>query len=176
MSCASKLSLWRHSATTPNSLLERTFTNMSIRPFCDSDWVSVRDIYDLAKPDEMRGVVEASAIPQLELDPGMMALFRSSEIIVMERGERIVGFGGSRGTFITWLFVHPDYRRMGVAQALVREMLARLTGIITLNVATTNVAAYNLYTRLGFKVEREFIGQFHGHACPVAKLRYEKAA
>lgn len=149
---------------------------MSIRPYRDSDWVAVRDIYDLAKPDEMRGVVEPSAIPRLEVDPNMLALFRNSEIFVMERGERIVGFSGSRGTFITWLFVHPAHRRMGVARALVREMLARLTGTITLHVATTNVAAYNLYKCLGFTVEREFIGQFNGHACPVAKLRFEKAA
>jgi ribosomal protein S18 acetylase RimI-like enzyme len=149
---------------------------MHIRPYRDTDWAAVRDIYDLAKPDEMRGVVDASAIPRLELDPDMMALFRNSEKFVAERSERIVGFGGSRGNFITWLFVHPEYRRLGAAQALVRALLARLSGTITLNVATTNVAAYNLYKRLGFTVEREFIGQFNGHACPVAKLRYKKAA
>ena len=149
---------------------------MPIRPYRDTDWAVVRDIYDLAKPDEMRGVVDASAIPPLEAEPDMMALFQSSQILVMESGGQIVGFGRSRGTSITWLFVHPECRRKGVARALVLEMLARLTGTITLNVATTNVAAYNLYKRLGFTVEREFIGQFNGHACPVAKLRYEKAA
>ena len=149
---------------------------MHIRPYRDTDWAAVRDIYDLAKPDEMRGVVDASVIPRLEADPDMMVLFRNSEIFVAERSERIFGFGGSRGNFITWLFVHLEYRRQGAAQALVRALLARLSGTITLNVATTNVAAYNLYKRLGFTVEREFIGQFNGHACPVAKLRYEKAA
>ena len=149
---------------------------MQIRRYRNTDWAAVRDIYDRSKPDEMRGVVDASAIPRLEVDPDMMTLFHGSEIFVMQRGGRIVGFSGSRGTFITWLFVHPEYRRMGVAQALVREMLARLTGTITLHVATTNVAACNLYKRLGFTVEREFIGQFNGHACPVAKLRYEAAA
>ena len=55
-------------------------------------------------------------------------------------------------------------------------MLARLTGTITLNVATTNVAAYNLYKRMGFTVELEFLGQFNGHACPVARLRFERPA
>ena len=149
---------------------------MHIRPYRDTDWAAVRDIYDIAKPDEMQGMVDASAIPRLELDPDMMALFHGSEIFVAERSERIVGFGGSRGNFITWLFILPEYRRLGVAQALIRALLARLSGTITLNVATTNVAAYNLHKRLGFTVEREFIGQFKGHACPVAKLRYEKAA
>ena len=72
--------------------------------------------------------------------------------------------------------IHPRHRRKGVASALVRELVARLDGTITLNVATTNVAACSLYKRMGFTVEREFIGQFNGHSCPVAKLRYEKAA
>src|SRR5450432_3632886 len=118
---------------------------MHIRPYRETDWATVRDIYDLAKPDEMRGLVEASAIPPLEVDSDMMTLFHDSEILVTEIGNRIVGFGGSRATSITWLFVHPEYRRLGVAQALVCEMLGRLPGTVTLNVATTNVAAYNLY-------------------------------
>jgi len=121
-------------------------------------------------------VVDASAIPPLEADAGMMTLFQSSQILVLESGGRIVGFGGSRGTSITWLFVHPEYRRKGVARALVLEMLARLVGTVALNVATTNVAAYNLYKRVGFTVEREFVGQFNGHACPVARLRFERPA
>src|SRR5260221_14569731 len=104
----------------------------------------------------MRGVVDASSIPPLEAAPDMKALFHDSQILVMENADRVVGFGGSRGTFITWLFVHPQYRRKGVGQALVREMLARLDGTITLNVATTNMAAHNLYKRMGFTVEREF--------------------
>jgi len=149
---------------------------MQIRPYCETDWAAVRDIYDLAKPDEMRGVVDESAIPPLETDPDMMALFHNSQILVMENSGRIVGFAGSCGTSITWLFVHPEFRRKGVAQALVREILARLVGTITLNVARTNVAACSLYKSLGFTVEREFVGQFNGRACPVAKLRHENAA
>jgi ribosomal protein S18 acetylase RimI-like enzyme len=149
---------------------------MQIRPYRDTDWPTVREIYDLAKPDELRGVVDASAIPPLEVDPDMKLLFRESHILVMDDVDGIVGFGGSRGTFITWLFVHPNHRRKGVASALIREMLAQLNGTITLNVATTNAAACNLYKRMGFTVEREFIGKFNGRACPVAKLRYEKAA
>ena len=149
---------------------------MPIRPYRDTDWAAVREIYYLAKPDEMRGVVDVSEIPALEADPKMMALFRDSQILVMEEADHLVGFGGYRDTFITWLFVHPSFRRKGVALALVREILLRLDGTITLNVAATNIAAQNLYKRMGFTVEREFIGQFNGYACPVAKLRYNKAA
>src|SRR5208283_5564957 len=118
---------------------------MHARPYLDKDWVAVREIYDLSKPDELRGLVEASAIPPLESDPEMLVLFRDSQIVVMEDAGRIIGFCGNRGTVITWLFVHPEHRRKGVARALVQGMLARLDGTMTLNVATTNVAACNLY-------------------------------
>jgi ribosomal protein S18 acetylase RimI-like enzyme len=157
-----------------NSLGRRA--SMQIRQYRDSDWPTVREIYDLSKPDEMRGVVDASDIPPLEADPDMTALFHNSQVLVMEDAGRVVGFAGSRGSEITWLFVHPNDRRRGVAAALIRELLDHLDGTITLNVATTNVAARNLYEHLGFTLEREFIGQFNGHSCPVSKLRYHKAA
>jgi ribosomal protein S18 acetylase RimI-like enzyme len=149
---------------------------MQIRPYRDADWDSVREIYDVSKPDEMRGVVDASTIPPLASDASMLALFGDSHIIVMGNASDVMGFAGTRANSITWLFVHPRHRRKGVARALVLELIARIGGTITLNVAKSNEAAYNLYTHLGFTVEREFIGQFHGYSCPAARLRYEKAA
>ena len=89
--------------------------NMDLRSYRSEDWAAVREICDLSKPDEMRGVVEPSAIPPLESDQDMMTLFRDSQIIVAEESLRVIGFAGSRGTFITWLFVHPAFRRKGVA-------------------------------------------------------------
>src|SRR5277367_247311 len=140
---------------------------MKIRTYSDGDWPAVRDIYDLAKPDEMRGVVPAEAILSLDSDPEMKTLFQKSQILVAESDNRIVGFGGNLGNYISWLFVHPAHRRKGVATALVRAITTRLNGPITLNVATENIAARSLYERLGFTVERELIGDFKGHPCPV---------
>ena len=39
---------------------------------------AVREIYDRSKPDELRGLVNCSAIRSLEADPDMNALFRDS--------------------------------------------------------------------------------------------------
>ena len=149
---------------------------MRVRAYCDSDWSAVRDIYDLAKPDEMRGVVTSDAIPSLDCDPEMKVLFGESQVLVMEDDNRIVGFGGNRGNDISWLFVHPAHRRRGVATALVRAITARLNGSVTLNVATENIAARCLYEHLGFTVEREFLSHFKGHPCRVSRLRYEAVA
>lgn len=55
---------------------------------------------------------------------------------------------------------HPDYRRRGIARALIQETIAfvarRGGKLITLQVRSSNVAAQNLYRGLGFsKVSRE---------------------
>jgi ribosomal protein S18 acetylase RimI-like enzyme len=136
----------------------------------------VCEIYNLSKPDELLGVVNAGGILPLEIDSDMQALFHGSQILVAEASHRIAGFSGSRDSFITWLFVHPAFRRKGVATALVREMLARLQAPVTLNVMMSNTPARTLYERLGFSVEREFEGKFQGTPCNVAKLRYGSAA
>jgi ribosomal protein S18 acetylase RimI-like enzyme len=149
---------------------------MALRSYRGEDWAAVREIYDLSKPDEMHGVVEPSAILPLESDQNMMALFRDSHIVVAEESNRVIGFSGNRGTFITWLFVHPLSRRKGIATALICEILGRVDRPVTLNVVVSNIPALALYRRNGFTIEREFLGQFQGIPCKVAKLRHEAAA
>lgn len=146
--------------------------NWKLHPCCTQDWPAVCEIYNLSKPDELLGAVDSNSILRLEADPAMQALFRDSLIIVAKDADRIVGFGGHRGSFITWLFVHPAFRRMGVATALVRDMLMRLEKPVTLNVMVENIPARALYESIGFKVEREFRGNFQGTPCNVAELSY----
>jgi ribosomal protein S18 acetylase RimI-like enzyme len=143
-----------------------------IRPYRADDWHSVREIYDLAKPDEMRGVVPDHVILPLNSHAEMLALFAESEIVVAEVDGVVVGFAGARAALICWLFVHPAHRRKGWATLLMEAVLAKLDGRATLNVAKRNVAARQLYDRLGFVLEREFEGRFNGHPCEVMRLRY----
>ena len=49
------------------------------------------------------------------------------------------------------LAVAPKYRRQGVAEALLRELIQVANGDIFLEVAEPNQAARNLYTRLGWE-------------------------
>jgi len=149
---------------------------MHIRPYRHDDWADVCQIYNLAKPEELLGAIDPKAILRLEADPDMQSLFRGSDIFVAADFDRVVGFCGSRGSFITWLFVHPAFRRKGIATLLVRGMLGRLKEPVTLNVMTSNIPARALYEAIGFHVEREFRGNFQGNPCRVAKLFYETAA
>lgn len=132
----------------------------------------MREIYDLSKPDELRGVIDRAEILALEVDSNMKRLFFESQVTVADDGGRVVGFGGSRGSFITWLFVHPSFRRRGIASALVKRMLSELDRPVTLNVAITNIAAMSLYERLGFAVERKFVADFQGRPCSAARLTH----
>jgi ribosomal protein S18 acetylase RimI-like enzyme len=149
---------------------------MLLRPFRVDDWDAVCEIYDLGKPDEMRGVLDPQSLLPLAADQTMNALFHASRIVVAEDTSRVVGFAGNRGNFITWLFVHPDFRRRGIASALIRHLIAQLEWPVTLNVVSENTAARALYAQLGFKVERELRGNYQGRPCNVCKLSYETAA
>ena len=165
-----------HPRGAPLDFAVRLLTSVHLRSYRSDDWTVVCEIYNLSKPEELLGVAESGSILPLEADSDMQTLFRGSQVLVAECADRIAGFGGSRGSFITWLFVHPAFRRRGVATALVRDMLARLQQPVTLNVMVSNIPARALYERIGFNVEREFQGNFQGRSCSVAKLRYETAA
>jgi ribosomal protein S18 acetylase RimI-like enzyme len=149
---------------------------MEIRAYAETDWEAVREIYDLSKPDELGSAVDPRSIPLLASDRSMLALFRESAVVVAEQAGRVVGFGGVKGNYVAWLFVHPAHRRKGVARALLLTMIGRLHGPITLNVARGNEAARRLYESLGFEVAKEFDGKFNGQDIRVITLRYEKGS
>jgi len=64
------------------------------------------------------------------------------------------------GYLVANVAVHPDYRRQGIAQSLVRaalELVKQKGGnFAVLQVEASNEVAYRLYTRLGFRAERGF--------------------
>ena len=52
--------------------------------------------------------------------------------------------------------IHPDYRRMGIAEAVLQQVLSDVrmggTKLVTLEVRPSNIAARTLYNKLGFDV------------------------
>ena len=89
----------------------------------------------------------------------------------------------SVGPYVASLAVDPEYRGRGVGAAVMRECEARLAGrgTITLEVEEDNIAALNLYKRLGYAVvsrdtkARKLEGDmFFGRSVGVTKLTLQK--
>lgn len=58
-------------------------------------------------------------------------------------------FGGEG--YVTNVAVLPEYRKQGVAEALIREQMKNEMSFITLEVRESNLPAIALYTKCGFK-------------------------
>jgi len=110
----------------------------------------IADIADLEKLCFSDPWSEAAIRPELE-NP------LSCWIVAME-ADRLVGYVGSQSV-LGWadmmnLAVHPDYRRMGIGECLVEELIKRLmeqkVTCLTLEVRASNAPAISLYTKMGF--------------------------
>lgn len=84
-----------------------------------------------------------------------------AKYLVYIKDDKVVGFLGmwivcDEGQ-ITNIAVHPDYRKQGIATALLNAMIEYLKTLdcntITLEVRSSNTKAYNLYTDIGFSDE-----------------------
>ena len=84
---------------------------------------------------------------------------RLSVWLVALEGEQVVGYVGSQTVIdesdMMNIAVHPDFRRRGIAEALVAELEAALSQrgshALTLEVRDSNVPAITLYEKLGFQ-------------------------
>ncbi|MBI5594237.1 MAG: GNAT family N-acetyltransferase [Deltaproteobacteria bacterium] len=142
-----------------------------IRAYREADWNQVSAIYDLAKPDEMKGFVDAQAITPLAQDGPMLRYFSDSELWVYEENGYVHGFIGLKKDVVSWLFVHPDHRRKGIARSLLNELINIHQGSLRLNIAKSNQPAMTLYESFGFEAFEEFEGNMYGCPIPAVRMR-----
>jgi len=119
-------------------------------------------------PDAIRTLIEdeqhrqgGHLVEGIDLDQYLKKLGECAELLSDSVAGRCRGFvafycndESTRQAYITMVLVAPEYRRLGIASALVSCVLtlARRRGFTTcrLEVAESNVGAYSVYTALGF--------------------------
>jgi ribosomal protein S18 acetylase RimI-like enzyme len=141
-----------------------------IRAYKESDFPDIERIYNASKKDEFAGEKFDITVVPLSEDQQMLQLLRESNIYIYEKSD-IVGFAGAKENYISWLFVHPDFRGKNIGKKLVSHVLSKLNGEVTLTVARSNIAATNLYQNLGFDIAKEFTGRYQGNPIVVRKMR-----
>ena len=91
--------------------------------------------------------------------------------LVAVDGETVAGYIGSQSSIdesdIMNVAVHPDYRRQGVAENLINNLItdlnARGSRALMLEVRASNVAAQALYGKMGFQVIGKRKGYYAGN-------------
>ena len=136
--------------------------SMIIRRYESKDWGAICDIFNRAKPDELRGSIEPNAIVPLHKDEMLLKSFNDSILYVAEVKEKVIGYIGYSEALISFLFVDPNYYKTGIGTKLLEIVLPEVGEKAWLRVAKININAQELYRKFGFKVVEEFIGKYNG--------------
>jgi len=141
-----------------------------IRNYRASDFPAIETIFNISKKDEFLGEDFDVVAKPLGEDKQMLGLLNQSDLYVYKK-DSVVGFSGTSENRITWLSVHPEYRRNNIARELVHYALSTLQGEVRLNVARSNKAATSLYMGLGFEIEKEFMGNYQNYPIIVWQMK-----
>ena len=122
--------------------------------------VIISDASEALLPEIQRIEQQSFSVPWTEQMLRVQLAPDSHVFLTARAGERVVGYIGMMYVldegYISNVAVHPDYRRRGVADALLRELEARaralLLSFLTLEVRAQNAAAIALYEKHGYRV------------------------
>ncbi len=142
---------------------------MGIRSYRDSDFSAVLDIYGNSKLDEIQFEGESFELVPLNEDSIRFSKFRDSDVYVYERG-RIAAYCALNDSNIEAIYVHPKFRRMGIARTLLEFLLDKAIGSVSLNVAKNNHPAKKLYFEYGFEIENEFSTSYNNVTVVAQKM------
>lgn len=141
-----------------------------IRDYRDEDFDAVVAIHDRARPDELAGSCDPRGFVPLAEDAPALVDFRRSRKWVAVEGDRIVGFAGVDGPYVSWLYVDPARYGAGIGRALLR-LAVREAGPDAWTIALEgNARARALYESEGFAAVKTFAGKNNGYSCTCVRM------
>ena len=142
---------------------------MSIREYCESDFLAVVDIYAGAKLDELKFEAAEFNLLPLDQDAERLAKLKESDIYLYQ-GQAVLGYAAHCGSEICSLFVSANARGQGIGIKLLEFLLSKIQGPASLHVACLNFPAINLYRKYGFEVIEEFATSYNNTQVMAAKM------
>ncbi|MGN0778006.1 MAG: GNAT family N-acetyltransferase [Aristaeellaceae bacterium] len=133
-----------------------------IRPYEERDWQAIEAIHDAARMQELTLAGLADAFIPLAQAAVSEGLFDYT-VEVAEQAGQVVGFVAYTPEELAWLYVAPQWMRQGIGRALVRHVLGRCDGTVTLEVLTGNAPARRLYEHCGFRLTETVSGRMPGN-------------
>ena len=123
-----------------------------LRQMKEKDLPYVLEVENLSFPNPWH---EMTFIGEIHNEP-----LSSAFVIVHRLQKKVIGY------IIFWhikeqvqisnIAIHPDFRRMGIAEAVLKQVLSQIqmegSKLVTLEVRPSNLAARSLYNKLGFDV------------------------
>lgn len=139
-------------------------TELTLRPYAESDWEAITSIHDRARLDELHCSVGVEAFLSLAATAEGEGLFEGEVWVAVDANEeRVVGFVAFAADELTWLYVDPLWYRRGVGRSLLRLALARSGPVFETSVLCGNDAALQLYLDEGFEIVETKQGVLNGN-------------
>ena len=135
---------------------------INIRPYQSNDWPRLCEIHDAARLDELRLTVGKEAFLTLEQTAENEGLF-DGKIAVAEIDNLAQGFVAYNDEELTWLYVHPESYRKGVARRLVQHAVVNSTTAMKIELLEGNTPALQLYLSEGFTIIERIEGRLEGN-------------
>lgn len=136
------------------------------------------DIYDIPRINELGTLLNGNFKNVFNLNE--MLNDNISKVIVYEKNDKVIGFitatDLTESCDILDLVVDPEYRGELVASNLLTYLISELSPnikIITLEVATKNKAAINLYEKFGFEIVHKRAKYYKNDDAYLMARRYE---
>ncbi len=128
---------------------------MYIRKYRDWDKEEIFDIYTNGKLEELKDF-KLKEKPDLSKEYREKVKFLRSEIYVIQKDGDIIGFGGYKNNYISFLYIKKSEQKKGYGGKLLDFLIEKIDGDVILHTINGNLKAINFYKKNGFKLTGSF--------------------
>lgn len=152
---------------------------ITIRPYFDSDWQAVCRVHDRAQPGEFMESENRYALIPLAENKNICKIFPTCHRFVAcdttdvksNSHSQVVGVIAAYKSYITLLYVDPDYQHQKIGKRLLKVILNIIGSPAWTVVIADNYRARQFYQRQGFQEVSIFPGYIVGKPCDFVRLK-----